>query len=123
MFCQLQPTPGLVRSSGLLPLPRAGVPARVLPKSGVNQVILTSYLNSSASRWQGAVELGVHKAGVVRLFQEGFSSPFSLPVYVCSGSTKAGAALACAWMVGASVGDLIWAKLILRLCLMLVKIF
>ena len=88
-------------------------------------MILSSYLNSLASDWKGAAELGlgVHKAGVVRLVLERFSSPFSLPAYVCSVSIKAHATLAYVWMVGASVGNLIRAKLILHMCLMLAKTF
>lgn len=72
-------------------------------------MILSSYLNSLASDWKGAAELGlgVHKAGVVHLFLEHFSSPFSLPVYVCFVSIKVQATLAYVWMVGASVGNFI----------------
>lgn len=99
--------------------------AASLFKSDVKQVILSSYLNSLVSDWKGAAELGlgVHKAGVVCLLLEHFSSPFSLPVCVCSVSIKAQATLAYVWMVGASVGNLMWAKLILHVCLMLAKTF
>lgn len=61
----------------------AGSAASLL-KSGVKQVILSSYLNSLASDWEGAAELGTHKAGIGHLFLERFSSPCSLPAYVCS---------------------------------------
>jgi len=52
--------------------------AASLLKSEVKQVILSSYFSSLASDWKGAAELGlgVHRAGVVRLFLEHFSSPF-----------------------------------------------
>lgn len=100
----------------------AGSAASLL-QSGVKQVILSSYLNSLASDWEGAAELGTHKAGIGHLFLERFSSPCSLPAYVCSVWIKARATLAYVWMVGASVSNLIWAKLILRMCLMLAKTF
>lgn len=57
------------------------------------------------------------------LFLEDFSSSFSLPVYVCSVSVEAQATLSYVWMVGASVGNFIWAKLILQMRLMLAKTF